>query len=236
MIEIIAFDADDTLWENEIYYRRAKEQFVELLSSYDGDREGIGRRLDQIEVGNVAIYGYGIKSFTLSMIEAAIDISHGGIRADELDRIISFGREMLDTRVEVFPHSADVLRELAGGWQLMLITKGDVFEQSLKIELTGLKEYFRYIEIVGTKTSATYRTIFERYHIDPQQVVMVGNSMRSDILPILELEGRAVYIPYEHTWFHEHVADQETHEAGYYELENLQQLPGLIRQLDQNTR
>jgi putative hydrolase of the HAD superfamily len=234
MFDTIVFDADDTLWENEIYYRRSKEQFIDLLTLYTGDREVVGNRLDEIEVNNVEIYGYGIKSFTLSMLEAAIELSQGRIQADGLDKIISLGRQMLATRVQLFPHSVGVLQELAKDWRLMLITKGDVFEQSLKIERTGLIDYFRHIEIVGTKNAATYRTIFERYRIDPLQIVMVGNSLRSDILPILELGGKAVYIPYEFTWFHEHIDDQEISHDGYHELDNLQQLPAFIRQLVQN--
>ena len=233
MFDTIAFDADDTLWENEIYYRRSKEQFIDILTSYTGDREVVGNRLDEIEVGNVETYGYGIKSFTLSMLEAAIELSQGRIQADGLDKIISLGRQMLATRVQLFPHSVDVLQELAKDWRLMLITKGDVFEQSLKIERTGLKDYFRYIEIVGTKTAPTYQTIFERYRIDPRQIVMVGNSLRSDILSILELGGKAVYIPYEFTWFHEHIDDQDISHDGYHELDTLQQLPALIRELIQ---
>jgi putative hydrolase of the HAD superfamily len=162
MFEIIAFDADDTLWDNEIYYIQAKQEFIKLLASYDNDVEWIERRLDEIEEGNVEIYGYGIKSFTLSMIEAAIEFSRGVISGDELEKIIYIGRRMLNTRVRLFPHTEQVLQELDKKWRLMLITKGDVFEQSLKIERTGLKEYFRYIEIVGAKTASIYNTVFER--------------------------------------------------------------------------
>ncbi len=234
MFDMIAFDADDTLWENEIYYRRAKEQFIDLLTPYDNDRERVGSRQDEIEVSNVKIYGYGIKSFILSMLEVALDVSQGSIKADELEVILSIGRQMLDTRVQLFPDCVDVLQELAHDWRLMLITKGDVFEQSLKIERTGLKDFFHYIEIVGTKTNSTYRTIFERYRLDPRRIIMIGNSLRSDILPILELGGRAVYIPYEFTWPHEHIDDQVIPGDGYYELETLQQLPAFIRDLGQN--
>ncbi len=185
MIEFIALDADDTLWDNEIYYTQSKEAFVRLLSPYASQGETIKQRLDEIEEGNVAIYGYGIKSFTLSMLEAAIEISQGTISGGELGAILALGRRMLSTRVRVFPWTEDTLASLAKDWQLMLITKGDVFEQSKKIERTGLLKYFRYVEIVGEKTPATYRTLLERHRIAPQRFLMVGNSLRSDILPVL---------------------------------------------------
>lgn len=231
MFEFIALDADDTLWDNEIYYTQSKEAFVRLLSPYASDGETIKLRLDEIEEGNVAIYGYGIKSFTLSMLEAAIEISQGAISGKELEAIIELGREMLTTRVRVFPWTEETLATLAREWQLMLITKGDVFEQSKKIERTGLLKYFRYVEIVGDKTISTYRTLLERHRISPQRFLMVGNSLRSDILPVLELGGQAVYIPYADTWEHEHRLDRELPKDGYYELENLAQLPELVQRL-----
>lgn len=234
MFDIIAFDADDTLWENEIYYIQAKKEFIKLLSAYENDMQWIEERLDEIEEGNVEIYGYGIKSFTLSMVEAAIEFSQGDIRGTELQKIVNLGRHMLNTRVQLFPHTEAVLQELARKWRLMLITKGDVFEQSLKIERTGLKDYFRYIEIVGAKTASIYLTIFERYRLKPQRVLMVGNSLRSDIQPILELGGVAVYIPYDYTWAHEHIDMQGTAQDGYYELEHLGQLPDLLQTFSRN--
>lgn len=234
MFDIIAFDADDTLWENEIYYIQAKKEFITLLSAYENDMQWIEERLDEIEEGNVEIYGYGIKSFTLSMVEAAIEFSQGSISGTELQKILNLGRHMLNKRVKLFPHTEAVLQELARKWRLMLITKGDVFEQSLKIERTGLKDYFRYIEIVGAKTASIYLTIFERYRLKPQRVLMVGNSLRSDIQPILELGGVAVYIPYDHTWAHEHIDMQGTAQDGYYELEHLGQLPDLLQNFGRN--
>ena len=231
MIDILAFDADDTLWNNEIYYTRAKEEFVDWLLLYADDGEFVLQRLDEIEEGNVEIYGYGIKSFTLSMIEAAIEISQGLISPEHLEEIISLGRNMLRTPVEIFPHAEEVLARLSQDWEMMLITKGDVFEQSKKIERTGLARYFRHIEIVGEKTSSTYRVLIERHHLNPQRFLMVGNSLRSDILPVLELGGQAVYIPYANTWAHEHKVDHFDTQDGYYEIEHLGQLPELLEQI-----
>lgn len=236
MFEIIAFDADDTLWENEIYYTQSKGAFVEQLSKYHEDRDWIEQRLDVIEEGNVDIYGYGIKSFTLSMVEAAIELSQGAIGGRELQAVIDLGRHMLSTPVQIFPHTEEVLMELSEKQNLMLITKGDVFEQSIKIERTGLQKYFHHIEIVGVKTTATYRSLFQRYRLDPRYILMVGNSLRSDILPMVELGGHAVYIPYANTWFHEHVDAEDLPHNGYYELEHIGQLPGLLRELYANER
>jgi putative hydrolase of the HAD superfamily len=236
MFEMIALDADDTLWDNEIYYTQAKDEFVQKLKTYQGDEKAVKERLDEIEEGNVAIYGYGIKSFTLSMIEAAIEISRGGISGKELEAITGLGRKMLSTRVRVFPWTEETLALLAKDWQLMMITKGDVFEQSKKIERTGLLKYFRHVEIVGDKTTAIYRNLLERHRIQSQRFLMVGNSLRSDILPVLELGSKAVYIPYESTWAHEHRVDKELPKDGYYELESLAQLPDLVRRLSRSDR
>jgi putative hydrolase of the HAD superfamily len=231
MFEIIALDADDTLWDNEIYYTQAKDEFVQLLKTYHQDGNAIKARLDEVEEGNVSIYGYGIKSFSLSMIEAAIEISQGAISGKELEAVARLGRKMLSTRVRVFPWTEGTLATLAKDWDLMMITKGDVFEQSKKIERTGLLKYFRYVEIVGDKTTAIYQALLERHRIQAQRFLMVGNSLRSDILPVLELGGIAVYIPYASTWVHEHRVDKEIPQDGYYELENLAELPALVRKL-----
>jgi len=231
MFEIIALDADDTLWDNEIYYTQAKDEFVQLLKTYHQDENAVKARLDEVEEGNVSIYGYGIKSFSLSMIEAAIEISQGAISGKELEAVAGLGRKMLSTRVRVFPWTEGTLAILAKDWDLMMITKGDVFEQSKKIERTGLLKYFRYVEIVGDKTTAIYQALLERHRIQAQHFLMVGNSLRSDILPVLELGGIAVYIPYASTWAHEHRVDKDLPKDGYYELESLAELPALVRKL-----
>jgi putative hydrolase of the HAD superfamily len=236
MFDILAFDADDTLWNNEIYYTQAKDEFVAYLRFYEKDDERIKLRLDEIEEGNVEIYGYGIKSFTLSMLEAALEISQGLIRTEHLGEIIALGRNMLTTPVEVFPQTEAVLAKLAQDWEMMLITKGDVFEQSKKIERTGLGGYFRHIEIVGEKTTPVYRALIQRHRLDPRRFLMVGNSLRSDILPVLELGGQAVYIPYANTWAHEHKVDHFSTHDGYYEVEHLGELPELLEQIRQDEK
>jgi putative hydrolase of the HAD superfamily len=231
MFDIIALDADDTLWDNESFYIDAKAEFVGLLQIYEPDPEVTKARLDEIEEGNVAIYGYGIKSFLLSMIEAALDISDGLVSPDDLQVVIDLGREMLTSPVKIFPHTEETLVALAQRWDLMLITKGDIFEQTQKIDRTGLAKYFRYVEIVGQKTPAVYRALLQRHNIDPARFLMVGNSLRSDIQPVLALGGQAVYIPYINTWVHEHRLDGELSKDGYYELESLAELPELLERI-----
>lgn len=240
MFDLIALDADDTLWDNEIYYTQAKLEFIKLLAPYHPDAAWIEQHLDEIEEANVSIYGYGIKSFNLSMLQAAIEISAGQIPASELDAILSLGREMLARTVRLFPHTVEVLEKLSPTENLMLLTKGDIFEQTLKIRRTGLQDYFRLIEIVGEKTVDTYRLLLERHRLEPSRFLMVGNSLKSDILPVLELGGAAVYIPYEMTWVHEmrvdasHAISQAAARNGYHQLEHLGQLPSLVERLNSN--
>jgi putative hydrolase of the HAD superfamily len=230
MIEIIGFDADDTLWHNEILYSQAKDQFQVLLAPY-GDPERVRQRLDEIEEWNVRHYGYGIKSFALSMVEAAIEISHGQIEAPRLSRILDIVKEMLSAEVKPLEPVEPTLAVLAQQFPLMLITKGDFFEQHRKIERSGLAKYFRYIEIVVDKTPETYRGVLVKYHLEPQKFLMVGNSMRSDILPVLAIGGQAVYVPYETTWAHEKVDETAQAATKYIEIEHLGQLPELINRL-----
>lgn len=230
MIEIIGFDADDTLWHNETLYSQAKDQFQQLLSQYSNPGQ-VRRRLDEIEEWNVRHYGYGIKSFALSMVEAAIEISKGQIEAPRLSRILDIVKNMLNAEVQPLSAVEPTLAILAQQYPLMLITKGDFFEQQRKIERSGLAKYFRYIEIVVAKTPETYRGVLAKYHLEPQKFVMVGNSLRSDILPVLEIGSQAVYIPYETTWAHEMVAEAAHDPSRYYEIKHLEQLPGLLNGL-----
>lgn len=228
MIEIIGFDADDTLWHNETLYSRVKDQFQVLLASYSIPEQA-RRRLDEIEEWNVRYYGYGIKSFALSMVEAAIEISHGQIEAHRLSRILDLVKEMLNADVKPLEQVESTLADLAQKFPLMLITKGDFFEQHRKIERSGLADYFRYIEIVVDKTPDTYRGVLAKYYLEPQRFLMVGNSLRSDILPVLEIGGQAVYVPYASTWAHEQVdVSARTPASTYMEIEHLGLLPQLV--------
>ena len=234
MLDIIAFDADDTLWHNETRYLQAKNRYSQLLSRYHSP-ERAEQRLDEIELQNIRSYGYGIKSFTLSMIEAAIELTEGKITGSEIRELLNLGRQMLIAEVVLFEHAEETLVRLSTGHDLMLITKGDLFEQGMKVERSGLSRHFHYVEIVGEKTAASYRGILERHKLNAERFLMVGNSIKSDILPVLEIGGRAVYIPYAHTWVHERVVDggYVKDKDGYFELEHLGQLPALVEKLSQ---
>jgi putative hydrolase of the HAD superfamily len=187
--------------------------------------------LDQIEEWNVRLYGYGIKSFALSMMEAALEISAGQIEGARLAQILDIIKGMLTAEVEPIEPVGPTLALLAQQYPLMLITKGDYFEQHRKIERSGLAKYFRYIEIVVDKTPESYHGVLAKYHLSPEGFLMVGNSLRSDILPVLEIGGQAVYIPYASTWAHEAVEASKMEPYHYFELEHLGQLPALVDQL-----
>lgn len=231
MIAAIAFDGDDTLWDNETYYQEARRQFIQLLAGY-GDPEEIGQRLDHLEAFNVRYYGYGIKSYALSLVEAAVQVSRGQVTGVEIERIIAITRWMLAAPVKMLPGVQSVLAQLSQVHPLILITKGDQLEQEDKITRSGLAPYFRQVEIVAHKTPAVYRRILDQSKIDPHHFWMVGNSLRSDILPVLAIGGRAVYIPYPHTWWHEQVPETELVGKQFDQLENIASLPGFFRQTD----
>ncbi|UCF28527.1 MAG: HAD family hydrolase [Chloroflexota bacterium] len=230
MIDIIAFDADDTLWHNEHLYYQAKKTLPKILVNY-GEVDAIRTSLDKTEVENIEYYGYGIKSFALSMIEVAVDISQGQVTGNEIREIITVAKNMLKAPVELVPDAADTLKDLSGKYDLMLITKGDLFEQERKIGISKISNCFRHLEVVGEKSDAAYRNILKKYNIKPADFLMVGNSLRSDILPVLRVGGQAVYIPNEHTWFHEHADEDEVGDFKFVELERLSLLPEYVRQL-----
>lgn len=230
MIEIIAFDADDTLWNNEHLYHRAKVEFCQLMAGY-AESQFAKDRLDEMEVRNIPYYGYGIKSFALSMIEAAADVSEGQVSGDEIREILAIAKDMLTANVEFMEGTEVTLAELSKFYDLMLITKGDLFEQESKIERSGVAGYFRYLEIVGEKSDITYQRILDKYNLDLEGFLMVGNSLRSDILPVLRIGGQAIYIPNDQTWFHEHAGEEEIGDNEFIKLDHLHQLPKFLAQL-----
>jgi putative hydrolase of the HAD superfamily len=228
MFDVIALDADDTLWDNEYLYSEAKKKFIQLLSECS-DPSACARRLDEIEMENVRCYGYGIKSFILSMIEAALELSEGRVAAEKIAAILGFARQMLSAEVRLIDGVGETLASLAQAYPLMLITKGDPSEQLRKIEDSGLGVYFRWVEVVADKSPAIYRSILERYGLQAERFLMVGNSLRSDILPVLEIGGQAVLIPYANTWAHEMNVGETLHT--YATLADLRQLPGYLQGL-----
>jgi putative hydrolase of the HAD superfamily len=228
--DAIAFDADDTLWHSESLYAATQDEFRRLLAPY-AEAEQIDRVLHQTEMRNLAIYGYGVKGFALSMIEAALDLSQQMITGREVQRVLELAKQMLRTDVELIAGVAEVVAQLAQTYALMLITKGDLAHQEAKIEQSGLKDYFRSIEIVTDKTPQSYAALLARHHIEPSRFLMIGNSLRSDILPVLEIGGQAVHVPYAITWAHEHADVPPDQQGRYHELEHIGQLPALVEQL-----
>jgi putative hydrolase of the HAD superfamily len=228
--DVIAFDADDTLWHTEVLYHAARDQLVEVLADYV-DATTLAERLDETEIGNLPLYGYGGKSFLLSMVETVIQVTNGEIRGRDILRVIDIGREMLTAEVRLLDDVEATLVALQPDYPLMVITKGDASEQIPKLTRSGLNSYFTYIEVVGTKTEATYARILNQYGLVPDRFLMVGNSLRSDILPVLALGGVGVYVPSEILWSHEVVDNPPTGHPRYHELDSIADLPDLIRQL-----
>jgi putative hydrolase of the HAD superfamily len=229
--DVIAFDADDTLWHNERYYMEAQASFAQLLSQYHKP-EWVNDRLFETEMRNLEHFGYGIKAFALSMIETAVELTEGRIIGADIQKVVDIARKMITADMVLLDHVADTIPQLALGYQLMLITKGDLLDQETKITRSGLDEYFRYIEIVSGKTRAVYDRILKRYSITPGRFLMVGNSIKSDVLPILELGGSAVHIPYETTWLHEVAEAPLADQLGFYSLVHMGELPTLLERLE----
>jgi putative hydrolase of the HAD superfamily len=229
-IKMIAFDADDTLWHGEVHYQETLENLKQILSAWD-DPQSIEEIMYEIEMRNLPLYGYGVKAFMLSMIEAAVKITDGEISGKTIAEILSMGRSMLETDVVLYPDVKDTLEQLSGTFPLMVITKGDLLDQNAKVERSGLQKYFSQVEVVNDKTPDSYRSVLEKYHIDPKSMLMVGNSIRSDIVPILALGGIAVHIPANTTWEHEMVPGFDTSQDNFYEIEHFGQLPSLIQRI-----
>ncbi|HEX8318416.1 HAD family hydrolase [Longimicrobium sp.] len=225
--DVVALDADDTLWHNEPIFTATQERFRALLTSYH-DAAWIDERLYAAEKRNLQHFGYGVKGFVLSMIETAIELTEGRIAGNEVQRIIDMGREMLTAPVELLDGVAETVEALAENHRLMLLTKGDLFDQEAKLARSGLGDRFSAIEIVSEKDARTYAGVIARHRIDPSRFVMVGNSLKSDVLPVLQAGGAAVHIPYAITWIHEQVPDEALHGQEFARLESIRQLPGWL--------
>jgi putative hydrolase of the HAD superfamily len=195
----IGFDADDTLWRHEHFYRQTEDRLVALLADH-GAPQDVSLRLLEIERRNLPLYGFGVKGFTLSMIETAIETAGGGASAALIGEIIAAGRELLRHPIEVLPHARETLSRLVGDFRLILITKGDLFDQERKLEESRLADYFDAVEIVSDKTAATYARAFARHADGPERAMMVGNSLKSDVIPAIEAGGWGVHVPHELVW------------------------------------
>ena len=210
-LRVIAFDADDTLWVNEPYFRHTEEQFYNLLGEFSS-QQGLERELFKIEIENLGFYGYGIKGFVLSMIETALKVTDNKISADVIGKIIALGKEMMNQPIELLDGVEEVLETLKGKYRLVVATKGDLLDQERKLKKSGISHFFHHIEIMSEKDDANYLKMIKHLDIRPDELLMVGNSLKSDILPVLNVGGYGVHVPYHITWAHEqieHTIDDE---------------------------
>ena len=224
---VIGFDADDTLWHNESIFEHTHERYRALLAQYH-DQATVDRTLFATEMRNLELYGYGVKGFTLSAIETAIQLTDGKIRADEIQHLIELGRNMLAHPVELLDGVQETLAALAGRHRMLVITKGDLRDQERKLMKSGLADHFQHVEIVSEKNESTYATILRRHGIPVHRFLMVGNSLKSDILPVLALGGAGAYVPYHLTWAAERVEQMPAAVERLFQLKTFRELASVV--------
>jgi putative hydrolase of the HAD superfamily len=227
-LTVIGFDADDTLWRSEDSFNDAEIRFCELLSPFAPTGVDVAAALRATERANLSMTGYGVKAFALSMVEAAVTVSDGTVPARVIGQLVDLAHDMLTEAVHLLPHVPEVLAELGPHYRLVLITKGDLVHQTRKITTSGLEHHFDYVEVVLEKDPETYSRILHHVGVAPEQFCMIGNSVRSDLLPVLEIGGYAVHVPYHLTWEHEHVED---HGIELVEFDSLADVPGWLNQV-----
>jgi len=228
-IKVIAFDADDTLWVNEPFFREAEEKFAELLEDFMPQHSSL-KELYRTEIENIGVYGYGIKGFMLSMIETAMRISDQKISVILVDKIIQIGRDMLDKPVELLPGVVEVLKELNGDFRIVLATKGDLLDQTRKLKKSGLANHFHHIEIMSDKKISDFEKLLKHLDIEGFEFLMLGNSLKSDILPVLELGGYGIHIPFHITWKYEVISHNVSNER-FFEVTKIVDAVKVIRDL-----
>jgi putative hydrolase of the HAD superfamily len=234
-IRLVGFDADDTLWRSEDYYRDAQARFERIVAGYV-DLDDVGERMYAIEKRNLALFGYGAKGMTLSMLEAAVTITESRISAADLHRIIELGKGILRHPVELIPGIREAVADIAADFPVVLVTKGDLFHQEAKVRESGLADAFGRIEIVSEKDAKTYARLFREFEVEPGEFLMVGNSLRSDIVPVLALGGWGVHMPYHVTWAHEQDAGGVPDPARFREVANASELPAAVRALAESAQ
>jgi len=225
--DVIAFDADDTLWHTEYLYAEAKKRLVALLGDYT-DADTLVEGLEATELANLSLYGYGVKSFALSMVQAAVTLTEGRISGEEVLSVLAIARDMLTAEVRLLDGVKEAVSELGRRYRLMVVTKGDASEQMPKLLRSGLADSFPVVEVVGSKTYDDYARLLAKHHIAAERFLMVGNSLKSDILPVLELGGYGVYVPSDLLWSHEHVEDPPASHSRYFEVSSIGEVVPLI--------
>lgn len=207
-IKTIGFDADDTLWVNETYFRDTEEKFSALLEGYE-TKNKIDQELFKMEMKNLELYGYGIKGFMLSMVESALDLSNNKVSQETILEILNLGKEMISHPVELLDGVKEVLAELQPKFRLIVLTKGDLLDQERKLEKSGLSTYFQHVEVLSDKKESNYKNLLEHLNIRTNEFLMVGNSLKSDVIPIVNIGAKAIHVPFHTTWAHEMVSSEE---------------------------
>ena len=221
-IKVVGFDADDTLWVNETYVREAEEKFATLLENYE-TKNKVDQELFKMEMNNLELYGYGIKGFMLSMIESAMELSNNNVPPETITQILNLGKEMITRPVELLQGVEEVLQKLARKYRLIVLTKGDLLDQERKLERSGLTRYFHHVEVLSDKKEENYKNLLDHLEIKTNEFLMIGNSLKSDVLPIMNIGAKAVHVPFHTTWAHEHIAPEE-HDNKHLTLNTLSEI------------
>ena len=226
-VKVIAFDADDTLWVNETYFREAEKKFTKLLSNYETENK-IDQELFKLEIKNLNLYGYGIKGFMLSMVECALKLSNYTVPQSIIEEILNIGKDMLEKPIVLIDGVEEVLKFLHGKYKLIVATKGDLLDQERKLDKSGLLKYFHHIEVMSEKKVPDYQKLIKHLDISAKELLMIGNSLKSDVLPLVELGASAIHIPFHTTWAHEEVSKQDSLNLEYKTLGSIQDILSLL--------
>lgn len=226
-IKVIGFDADDTLWVNEPYFQETEEKFCELMAPYLS-RHSLSQELFKTEIANLKLYGYGIKGYILSMVEAALVISNNTISVDIVEKIIQYGKELLEKPIELIDDVERTLETLQQDYKLVVATKGDLLDQRRKLHNSGLGRFFHHIEVMSDKQEKDYSDLVKRLDIQPSQFMMIGNSLKSDVLPVLGIGGHAIHIPFHTTWAHERI-DHKVEHPKFRDFGRISEIMSLLR-------
>ncbi|WP_194767436.1 HAD family hydrolase [Tamlana sp. I1] len=227
-IKVIGFDADDTLWVNETYFREAELEFSKLLSKYETPNK-IDQELFKMEIGNLPLYGYGVKAFALSMVECALELSNKNVSPKTIEAILNIAKDMLNKPVELLDGVEDVLKALSTKYRLILATKGDLLDQERKLEKSGLTPYFHHIEVLSDKKESNYTKLLKHLDVKPSEFLMIGNSLKSDVLPLVNINAKAIHVPFHTTWAHEEVDEKETNGKSYKTIGSLIEILNILK-------
>lgn len=227
-ITVIGFDADDTLWVNETYFRETEERFADLLEGYE-TKNKVDQELFKVEMQNLELYGYGVKGFVLSMIESALDLSNNSIPQQTIGEILNLGKRMISHPVELLDGVEEVLQKLENKYRLIVLTKGDLLDQERKLEKSGLSKYFHHVEVLSEKKEENYKNLLDHLEIDVNEFLMIGNSLKSDVIPILNIGARAIHIPFHTTWAHELVSKEDELVNDHLKLSSLRDILNYLK-------